>query len=156
MAESETVIRRSRHAIEMLQAELEAERLRHVCSLQRCEAESAERAAESGAALQTAMGEIERLKRELEQRSAPPMETVEHARHLSDLAPADRPDAKASTSHPDVAHQLHRALGQQAKRSPPTPAKPASPDAVGLAFLGSRAAISAQLATDFLSLLGAQ
>lgn len=150
MSESDTVVRRSRHAIEMLQAELEAERLRHVCSVQRCEAESAERAAEGGAALQTALAEIERLKRELELRSSPPIATAERDRDLLNFAPVDIPVAKASTLHPNADDQPARVDGR------PAPAKPPSPEAVALAFLGSRAAISSQVATDFLGLLGAQ
>eukprot|EP00962_Isochrysis_galbana_P056114 scaffold27960_cov112-Isochrysis_galbana.AAC.2 len=150
MSESDTVVRRSRHAIEMLQAELEAERLRHVCSVQRCEAESAERAAEGGAALQTALAEIERLKRELEQRSSPPIATAERDRDLLNFAPVDIPVAKASTLHPNADDQPARVDGR------PALAKPPSPEAVALAFLGSRAAISSQVATDFLGLLGAQ
>jgi hypothetical protein len=140
----------------MLQAELEAERLRHICSVQQCEAEFAELAAESGAALQRALAEIEQLKRELELRSAPSMATAEHDRgDLPGFAPVDLPDAKAPTLQPDADDPPARADSPQGGPSPPAPAKASSADAVALAFLNARAAISAQVATDFLSVLGA-
>eukprot|EP00967_Tisochrysis_lutea_P132419 scaffold231102_cov35-Tisochrysis_lutea.AAC.1 len=170
MAERENVIRRSRHAIEMLQAELEAERLRHISSVQRLEAEAAGRAAETDSALQTALAEIERLESELATRESvsreredcttpersemPPVRTMDEGTQIptpQELR-ASVSDAPLSTLSSSPAQTAASSPVQTAVSSP-SQSSPSNSAAVSPAFQNAQAKLCALVAKDFLDLV---
>jgi len=157
-------VRRSRRAIEMLQLELEAERLRHSSSIERLEAEAAQRGDERSSALDAALAEVERLREELKLggRAASALHLTQvqlEAAHAELAAATARGGEAASTplrpssaSRDSVGRDAASASRAASSRAG-TPGSESKAERCRHCTANARAVLSAHVASDFLDIV---